>query len=336
MDSFVLYRFPHQKEYIRINGKSTILQHYSELGNSEGFAVAPFAISDGCPLVLIVPEETTVSKVEFTNAGDYNLPNAASGTTANSDTYFKDFHLFHGQLCNGTFSKIVLARAATVENSQPAERLFMHACNLYPRLFIALVHTPQTGTWLTATPEILLENDGHNCHTMALAGTMKVGEIEWSEKNIEEQRIVARYIAGCISQYTDAYHEEGPYAARAGQVMHLRSDFTFRLKDNDNFGSLIEQLHPTPAVCGLPKQETYDFIISNESLQREYYSGFMGPVNLDGETHLYVTLRCMRIENGACRLYAGGGLLKDSDAQSEWNETEIKMETMKKAIYVQQ
>ena len=87
-------------------------------------------------------------------------------------------------------------------------------------------------------------------------------------------------------------------------------------------------LYPTPAVCGLPKGAARDFIVKNEYAPRQYYSGFVGPLDPNGETHLFVSLRCMRIAEGECFLFAGGGLLADSDQEAEWRETEDKMETM--------
>ena len=99
-------------------------------------------------------------------------------------------------------------------------------------------------------------------------------------------------------------------------------------------------LNVMPAVCGIPKEESRDFILRNESLPRLYYSGFSGILNPDGETSLFVTLRCMRMEdvsdeNAAPRrftLYAGGGLLKESSCQTEWDETEAKMNTMRQTF----
>ena len=189
---------------------------------------------------------------------------------------------------------------------------------------------------MTATPEILLDGNGHNWRTIALAGTMKLegdqlnGEGEnmtWSTKNIQEQRIVATYITECLEQFTDNYVEEGPRTVRAANLVHLRSDFTFSLNDNDHIGNLLQALHPTPAVCGLPKFETFRFIMNNEHTPRRYYSGFIGPMGTE-ETHLYVSLRCMNIDGDVCHLYAGGGLLKDSILEQEWNETEAKLQTM--------
>ena len=232
-----------------------------------------------------------------------------------------DFANYHSQLENGHFRKIVLARCADEDMPIGVEKmdLFYRACEMYPRLFIALVETPQSGCWLTATPEILLDGKGQDWRTIALAGTMKLegdqlnGEGEtltWSTKNIQEQRIVATYITECLEQFTGDFREEGPRTVRAANLVHLRSDFTFKLADNDHIGDVLQALHPTPAVCGLPKREAFNFIVKNEHTPRRYYSGFMGPLNMD-DTHLYVSLRCMNIEGDKCHLYAGGGLLKD-------------------------
>ena len=260
-------------------------------------------------------------------------------------SYYKvDFANYHSQLKNDTFRKIVLARCADEKTEEKLDpmALFYKACAMYPRLFIALVETEKSGCWLTATPEILLDGKGSDWRTIALAGTMKLeddqlnGEGEtltWSTKNIQEQRIVSTYITECLEQFTSNFSEEGPKTVRAANLVHLRSDFTFKLEDNNHIGDLLNTLHPTPAVCGLPKREAFQFIVKNEHTPRRYYSGFMGPLGA-AETHLYVSLRCMNIDGDTFHLYAGGGLLKDSTEEQEWLETEAKMETMRKLLYV--
>ena len=273
----------------------------------------------------------------------FHIPHDIQPSTFHIPQYYTiDFANYHAQLENDAFRKIVLARCADEkmpEGVEPME-LFYRACALYPRLFIALVDTPKSGCWLTATPEILLEGQGSDWRTIALAGTMKLegdqlnGEGEsltWSTKNIQEQRIVATYITECLEQFTSDFREEGPRTVRAANLVHLRSDFTFRLSDYAHIGNLLQALHPTPAVCGLPKREAFQFIVRNEHTPRRYYSGFMGPLGTD-QTHLYVSLRCMNIEHDTCHLYAGGGLLKDSILEQEWQETEAKLETIRKVI----
>ena len=382
MGGFAVYRLPYAKQAILIRqteGEPLELSSCQALNGQQGFVIAPFEITPAQPIVLIRPDETecldlsrkvsrnvecgmwnenssaTDSATDSAHASNLiphstfhipqNPPQNPPHSTFHIPQYYSiDFANYHAQLENDAFLKIVLARCADEkmpEGVEPME-LFYRACALYPRLFIALVDTPKSGCWLTATPEILLEGQGSDWRTIALAGTMKLegdqlnGEGEsltWSTKNIQEQRIVATYITECLEQFTSDFREEGPRTVRAANLVHLRSDFTFRLSDHAHIGNLLQALHPTPAVCGLPKREAFQFIVRNEHTPRRYYSGFMGPLGTD-ETHLYVSLRCMNIEHDTCHLYAGGGLLKDSILEQEWQETEAKLETIRKVIYL--
>ena len=364
------------------DGTPVELRSLSDLNGRSGFVVAPFEVKSDQPVVLIEGEKERIplrcpanpaadilschldqaKRVErsLDCARDDNRENGVRDDNREnggrddkrerdrddkpSNYYRIDFANYHSQLENGHFRKIVLARCADEDMPAGVEKmdLFYRACEMYPRLFIALVETPQSGCWLTATPEILLDGKAQDWRTIALAGTMKLegdqlnGEGEtltWSTKNIQEQRIVATYITECLEQFTGDFREEGPRTVRAANLVHLRSDFTFKLADNEHIGDVLQALHPTPAVCGLPKREAFNFIVKNEHTPRRYYSGFMGPLQMD-DTHLYVSLRCMNIEGDKCHLYAGGGLLKDSTEELEWQETEAKMETMKRLIYV--
>jgi len=348
--SFAIYRLPHSDvaTYIQQTaGEPAELHSCTELNGRSGFVVAPFEITDAQPIVLIRPDEVrqmAVSDVE--SLLSFDAPTFSPHTsTATKSTYAIDFANYHAQLQLGTFRKIVLARCVdeSLDEAVNPMTLFRRACDLYPRMFISLVSTPQSGMWLTATPEILLQGINHQWRTIALAGTMKLegegllgeGEsVSWSTKNIQEQRYVSTYITECLEQYTSDFHEEGPSTVRAADLVHLRSDFTFTLPDEQHIGDLLHTLHPTPAVCGLPKREAFQFIIRNEHTPRRYYSGFMGMLNPDGDTHLYVSLRCMNIEGNQYHLYAGGGLLKDSVMEQEWQETEAKLQTMRRCLAI--
>lgn len=165
-------------------------------------------------------------------------------------------------------------------------------------------------------------------------------DIKWSSKNIQEQRYVETYITDTLSHFTDRIAVDGPYTIRAANLVHLRSDIRFTMPEATKLGSLLDALHPTPAVCGIPKQEAEQFIIDNEHYDRRYYSGFSGLLSPTGNTDLYVTLRCMETGHEAsealnldgARLYAGGGILPTSVMQSEWEETEAKMQTMRSLL----
>jgi len=323
------------------------LSSLMQLDGKEGFVVAPFTPDDRHPIILLHPdkrEERLVADATTGDDGGASLLVEAEEATRRAD-YAADFELFHRRLASHEFTKIVLARCeeASCKLHIEAEELFMRACRRYPQMFVVLVSTPLTGLWLMATPEILLLGNGGTWQTMALAGTMRAKEkadLEdkndeeglaiWSDKNIREQKIVADYMLASLADFTTDMTVKGAYTTRAADLLHLRSDFFFHLRDKNKIGALLETLHPTPAVCGLPKQEARRFIMQNEHTERGYYSGFVGELHPSADTFLYVTLRCMQLLEGSCRFFAGGGLLPDSTEQREWEETKAKMETMKR------
>jgi isochorismate synthase len=209
----------------------------------------------------------------------------------------------------------------------------------YPNAFVSLVSLPQTGTWMGASPEILVSVDQQQVFkTVALAGTQPLCEdgstanAIWRQKEIEEQGMVERYILSCFKKLRlREYTEVGPRTVIAGNLMHLRTDFKVDLKEVDfpTLGSdMLQLLHPTSAVCGLPKEPALAFIQANEGYDRSYFSGFLGPVNSPAGTHLFVNLRCMQLLPDEAVLYAGAGITGDSSPEKEWLETGHKMQTM--------
>ena len=187
-----------------------------------------------------------------------------------------------------------------------------------------------------STPEILLAGQDACWKTVALAGTqpLRDGKIpaEWDEKNWREQQIVAEYIREQLGSVSISAKEEGPFPVRAGEISHLKSIFSFVLEERTALGNLLALLHPTPAVCGLPKAAAFRFIRRNEGYDRAYYSGFVGRLCPAGRTSLYVNLRCMQVKEDCYELYAGGGLLASSRMENEWEETNEKLKTMSRLL----
>ncbi len=344
MESFALFRMPFQKECRCIMTAATprMVSSVKDIDDSPGFVIAPFTPGDSEPIILIDrPQAECFTSEQSIPASLLDALDAAcrlntvadDGDHPGRSDYSNDFSRFHSRLADSTFSKLVLARKKTIpgDSANWPTSLFLKACASYPRCFIALFSTPISGTWLVATPELLIEKRGSECHTMALAGTMEyTGDPEprWSTKNIREQQCVTEYIRDAISPFAGHVSIDGPHTVRAAGLVHLRSDFSLSLSEGSLTGDVLDALHPTPAVCGLPASAAHDFIVANEHSPRSYYSGFCGPVSIDGVTSLFVTLRCMRLRPGACDLYAGSGLLVDSTEASEWEETEAKMKTM--------
>ncbi len=332
-DSFAYYRLPYADHYRVVSSEREPLVlggGAQAVGACEGFVIAPF---DGGEVVVIRPD--SVSRHTITSV---NVPatEALHEHEAVSEQYARTFARFHDAVASGCFTKLVLARAQkmTMNRDVDPEQLFLKACAMYPRLMIMLFHTPITGTWLVASPEILVEGRGTTFHTIALAGTMpwQGNHTQWSAKNRGEQHVVEQYIGNQLERHCRNIIVDGPVTVRAGNLMHLRSDFHFQLKEGHSLGMLVDDLHPTPAVCGMPKAEARQFIDANEELDRRCYSGYAGPVGIDGETHLYVLLRCAQLDGHRCTLYAGGGIMPDSDCEQEWRETESKMKTIKNVL----
>lgn len=250
--------------------------------------------------------------------------------------YASAFAAAHDRLADGRLQKVVLARSLRIESQEAldAYALFMRACRQCPHSYVALWHTPQSGTWLVATPEILLECNGGQARTMALAGTLPFQPEqtpEWSRKNRNEQDLVRRYIAERLDDLGLNYETTAPFSHRCGQLLHLCSRFHFRLSP-EREAEVVEALHPTPAVCGLPLERAQRFIRRAEHFPRRYYAGFSGLYHYHNTTALFVSLRCMDFGLHYANLYAGGGLMPDSREDDEWEETERKLQTMKDVL----
>mgnify|MGYP002777232926 CR=1 FL=1 len=240
----------------------------------------------------------------------------------------------------GLFEKVVPSRFKDVplQNEYPVLSIFEKLCHKHPHALVSLVSSPITGTWLGASPELLVSVSQNKFKTVALAGTLPytpdvdLKKVAWTQKEIEEQAFVCRYIINCFKKIRlRDYEEHGPKTTVAGNLMHLKTEYEVDLL-NANFPQLgsvmLKLLHPTSAVCGMPLEPAQKFLLEHEGYDREFYSGFQGPINLKSESLLYVNLRCLQLLPGVARCYAGAGVTADSVPELEWNETEMKLENL--------
>lgn len=336
--SFAIYRRPGEDKLYIIVAESSenirLLTGIEELNELNGFVIAPFHADRTSPIVLIqaVPKELVIQPEDKPLISD-KTPDREPVPPV-SETYSQLFDTFITPIREKSFKKLVLSHCQTIERETgfSPTRAFLMACEKYTRSYVYLCHTPQTGTWLGSTPEMLLSGKGNVWNTVAIAGTQPLinGELpaSWDDKNLIEQMLVAYYIRTQLSSFGLHAREKGPYTVKAGELAHLRSDYLFPLPDTAQLGSLLQLLHPTPAVSGLPKEEAYRFILEHEAYNRRYYSGFIGWMDPDTQSDLYVNLRCMNIQDDSLTLYAGGGLLPSSSVEDEWKETQDKFQTM--------
>ncbi len=245
----------------------------------------------------------------------------------------------------GVFEKIVPSRfkQITLSETFDAIDIFQKLCDTYPNAMVSFISIPQVGTWMGATPEVLIQVENNRIFkTVALAGTKSfepgtnLKMVAWTQKEIEEQALVSRYIISHLKKIRlREFEEHGPKTIVAGNVMHLKTEFTIDMHATDfpQLGTtMLQLLHPTSAVCGMPLEPALDFLKQHEGYDREFYSGYLGPVNIDNNINIFVNLRCMKLQGNTARIYAGAGVTADSVPEQEWLETETKLNTLLNVI----
>ncbi|MGB5315383.1 MAG: chorismate-binding protein [Robiginitalea sp.] len=231
------------------------------------------------------------------------------------------------------FQKVVVSRRFSVPVSADLLSTAFGMMQVYPNAFTYFFHHPSAGTWLGATPELLLKSHAGFGETMALAGTRSADptlkEHEWTSKELYEQQVVTDFIEKQM-QAMQLEAQVGPVEnIRAGKLWHLGTVIRTPLPITQA-GALLRALHPTPAVCGVPRDKAQFFIREHENYNREYYTGFLGEIGIEQPESFstYVNLRCIQIRNGRAYVYVGGGITADSKAEAEWEETQHKSTTV--------
>ncbi len=304
---------------------------------------------------VIVPSSLDPNFIDLLQAKIKDKPffyrqNGSAGNATAKEDFIQEVNDAITEIEAGKFKKVVLSRTRHVNIPSDFEivTVFDKLCKAYPNAFVSVVSIPSLGmVWMGASPETLVSQDAKGIfRTMALAGTqsaydadgnlIKTSEALWRQKEIEEHALVSRYIVSCLKKIrVREFEEEGPKTVIAGNLMHLRMDFivdTVEINFPEMATVMLDLLHPTSAVCGMPKEPARQFILANEKYDREFYSGFLGPVNIQQESHIFVNLRTMKLQNGVATLYSGCGITADSNAEKEWIETEMKLQTLGKFL----
>ncbi|REC49728.1 chorismate-binding protein [Chryseobacterium pennipullorum] len=209
---------------------------------------------------------------------------------------------------------------------------FKNLCSSYPNAFRYLFNDGQNA-WMGAFSEVLgkYNKNTHEFETMALAGTLPVSE-GWSEKEIEEQKPVTSYIEHILENYSDQVQKSATYDHISGNIKHLRTDFKTIIQPDD-LDKLIQDLHPTPAVCGIPKDFCNENIRKFEKYPREFYAGY-SKIETEDSVQYFVNLRCARLYKDSVHIFAGGGITAQSNPSKEWIETELKSEAILKNLVI--
>lgn len=229
--------------------------------------------------------------------------------------------------------KMVISRKIRKDfTSIDLKQSFLNLCNTYPNAF-CYVFLKEDQCWIGAFSEILgkFNKTTGEFSTMSLAGTLPIDD-EWTEKEIVEQQTVTDYVSAILERYSKIIEISQTYDHISGNIKHLRTDFSAKIKEED-FENLITELHPTPAVCGIPKDVCRDAIQKSEKHSRSFYSGY-SRIDLCEEIICFVNLRCAEIHAESAYIYAGGGITQLSNPENEWNETELKASAVLKNLVI--
>ena len=347
---FAVYRLPHSDAVRLIVQKNPTPEQVSitsELLSRKGFIISPFIENENNHSYFIQPDLNYISNdyIDFEELKTLKAINQTDPPFGNGSISKREFVLqveaIKNAIQKGQFEKAVISRIKVVERNYRSKLtdIFQLLSSSYSNAFIYMFNVAGQ-LWMGATPEPLICSHKNDLETVSLAGTREFNAENlnlhnWSNKDLVEQEMVTRYIIKTLAKFNiQDYQKKGPYTKKAGNLVHLRTDFSLDFhKVNGQLGNLVKELHPTSAVCGLPKKESMEFIIDLERHNRNYYSGFLGPVNIDERVLLFVNLRCMQVLNDRLVLHIGAGITNESVPEDEWTETEIKADTLLSIIH---
>lgn len=354
---FVVYRKPNATEVLGLLQRDKLLFTTSDYTET-GFVFAPF---DNREDTILIPFEHSVQRsAMFSNDG---ISSEKSESSVIENPANKKFHVNLVQkgidaIKNDELRKVVLSRREInkLSEANPLE-IFKQLVLSYSTAFVYCFYHPEVGLWLGATPETLLKIEGHRFFTTALAGTQEYKDtlnVEWKPKEIEEQNMVTNFIVENLKFSVKDLKVENVHTVKAGSMLHLKTNISGILDFKTlSLKQVLSILHPTPAVCGLPKEDAKLFILEHENYQREFYTGFLGELNFKEKklrnsyrynvendaystvttvSNLFVNLRCMQLKLNEAIVYVGGGITKDSNPEAEWEETVNKTQTIKSVI----
>lgn len=344
---FATFRLPHQTTVTTYVQTSSNVHQWNSLNDfsvQKGFVMAPFDTRNGKKYIFIKPDlvidETNppgniLDKLSLLPDSESSWKHEAPVVTEKME-YLDQVEHIKTLISNGYFQKSVLSRIKIVEGNflKDISNIFEEMCNRHPNAFVYVFKSDEH-FWAGASPEPLLRLSERTISTVSLAGTRTSTEENmdldnWTMKEVLEQEYVTRYIHDILREFEiKEYKKSSPYVKKAGDLVHLRSDFSFDSSlVAQNIGDFLDAMHPTPAVAGQPKQEAVSFIKEFEPHDREYYAGFLGPIQALENIDIFVNLRCMKITPEYLSLYVGGGITLESVPEDEWEETQLKAQSL--------
>lgn len=332
--AFAFWRYP-GKEIKGVFSYEALPVEKNVFPEKKGFFIAPFADEEKG---FLIPGDFNYGQIQSFDQLKHLKKHPVKGNIfphiTDKEEYFQAFRQVKSGIDRSVTEKVVLSKTRETKmiHRGNAGNMFLALEKAYPSAMAYVFNIPQKGAWLGATPEILLSRKGDYYETVSVAGTRSAKSKEkWTEKEIHEQELVSEFIVEVLRKNeVSNYRREGPEDYQAGNVIHLKTTFRIPAGNQElNAFRLASELHPTPAVCGIPRETAKSVIRETEKHDRGFYSGFLGEVDFGKqEVNLFVNLRCLQVFKDRSVLYAGGGLTKGSEVEKEWEESQEKTRTL--------
>lgn len=267
------------------------------------------------------------------------------------DHFKSSFHQAKAYIEEEKVEKLVIAREEIYQTSDetfPFAKTLRHLSDHQEGSYVFLYQPKREIGFFGATPERLVSKQGPHIETAAIAGTIKRPDTDTEteaakkqllhdRKNLEEHQIVVKDIQNALTPYAATVDVgSSPTILENRSVFHLHTPIRATLDTNASLLSIIESLHPTPALGGSPKRTAVRLLRDIERFDRGWYGSPFGWLNTDGEGEFVVSIRSALVQHQFVALYAGCGIVQESELESELAETEIKLSPIKQALGLDQ
>jgi len=281
-------------------------------------------------------QESNLELIDFDEIGtivsskmsSHNITFSKQNHFSTKEEYEENVRKAQQYIINEEIEKVVLSKVKSLGQSIDPVGSFFNLEENYKRAFIYCLYHPHAGTWIGASPEKLLEKKGLNgYHIHSIAGTKSLDQ-EWTSKEVKEQNVVTDFVISQLHSHGIRKGEvEGPFDLAYGNIKHLKTSISF--KSSIESSEILNYIHPTPAVCGIPVNKAKRIIQELEGYNRSFYTGYLGLQSQKAQLEsFFVNLRCMQVTDDNCYIYTGAGIMKDSVPGDEWNEVEAKAKTL--------
>jgi isochorismate synthase len=267
------------------------------------------------------------------NVADFHPPLGKTSLSATSkNAYLTYIDAIKNAIAQQQIQKAVAARIIAVATDTSHWQSYFEALiSSFPDTFVYGIYHPQSGLWIGASPELVGYLSEGVFKTISLAGTIWE-QTQFESKEQGEQEIVTDYLHKLLIENGFSVDLKRLESKSYGQISHLINEIEVSNFEPSLFENIMSKIHPSPALSGFPKDESIQFIQKNEPIDRAFYSGLVSWKISATQKLAFATIRCFQVFENQLIFYVGGGITKDSNPETEFEETQQKFQTVFEAL----